>query len=205
MTDFKTVSNPIDDAGAVKQVVSNLFYGWGYNFYRKENQLRADDLLVRAKVCEMLASVRSHLADLERAWRRVNLPAPTREHPYPDAVAVTSARQIQTAQQAIEAFELRVRTVGVPEMDRVHQRHRNERDTLESLVTVDGNLVLATKQFSEAALAYGDAAALAAQIPVLLEQSGIAKCLTHRQQALSVLVDPTGSIDAGPPRGAAQR
>jgi len=35
---------------AVEQIGVNLFYGWGYNFYRLENQLRADDLTIRAKV-----------------------------------------------------------------------------------------------------------------------------------------------------------
>ena len=52
--ELKTTANPIDSAGPVKQVLSNLFYGWGYNFYRKENQLRADDLLIRSKVSELL-------------------------------------------------------------------------------------------------------------------------------------------------------
>ena len=33
------------DAGPLKQLAVNLFHGWGYNFYRKENQLRTDDLL----------------------------------------------------------------------------------------------------------------------------------------------------------------
>jgi len=189
VTEFKTVANPIDSAGATKQFLSNLFYGWGYNFYRKENQLRADDLLVRAKVSEMLAAARAHLADLERAWRREHLPEPTREHPYADAdaAAVASAQQMQRAQQLIEALELRVRTVGVPEMDRINQRHRNERDTLEQLVSVDGELVLAAKTFSDHALVQRDAAVLAMQMPDLLAQSGLESGLAQRQQVLSAL------------------
>ena len=187
MTEFKAVANPIDSAGSTKQLLSNLFYGWGYNFYRKENQLRADDLLVRAKISEMLVAARAHLADLERAWRREHLPEPTREHPYADATAVASAQQMQRAQQLIEALELRVRTVGVPEMDRINQRHRNERDTLEQLVGVDGELVLAAKTFSDAALAQGDAVALAMQMPDLLAQSGMDRGLAQRQQVLSAL------------------
>ena len=187
MTEFKAVANPIDSAGSTKQFLSNLFYGWGYNFYRKENQLRADDLLVRAKISEMLATARMHLADLERAWRREHLPEPTREHPYADAAAVASAQQMQRAQQLIEALELRVRTVGVPEMDRINQRHRNERDTLEQLVSVDGELVLAAKSFSDQALAQRDAAVLAMQMPDLLAQSGLESGLAQRQQVLSAL------------------
>ena len=40
--------DPISGKGPIAQTASLLFYGWGYNFYRVENQLRADDLLIRA-------------------------------------------------------------------------------------------------------------------------------------------------------------
>lgn len=187
MTELKGVTNPIDSAGPAKQVLSNLFYGWGYNFYRKENQLRADDLLVRAKVGEMLAAARTHLAALERDWRRVHLPPPTREHPFPDPAAVARAQGMQRAQQQIEALELRVRTAGVPEMDRIHQRHREEATTLTQLVEADGTLVLAAKQLGEAVLAEQDAAALTDALPSLIAQSGIESGLAQRQQTLSAL------------------
>ncbi len=58
------------DAGPLKQVAVNLFYGWGYNFYRLENQLRADDQLVRAKAGLLLAQAGSSLEAAEMAWRR---------------------------------------------------------------------------------------------------------------------------------------
>ena len=37
------------EPGALRHVAINLFYGWGYNFYRKENQLRAARRGVRAR------------------------------------------------------------------------------------------------------------------------------------------------------------
>ena len=189
MTELKTVANPIDSAGGTKRFLSNLFYGWGYNFYRKENQLRADDLLVRAKVSEMLAAVRAHLAGLERDWRLAHLPAPTREHPFADASAVSSAQGMDRGQQRIEALELRVRTAAVPEMDRINQRHRNEGQTLAQLVDVDGDLVLAAHGIREGALAQTDAAALAQALPALLAGSGIETVLARREQVLSVLAE----------------
>ena len=42
-------SSSFYDAGTLRQIATNLFHGWGYNFYRAENQLRADDQLVRAR------------------------------------------------------------------------------------------------------------------------------------------------------------
>jgi hypothetical protein len=53
------------DAGALRQVATNLLYGWGYNFYRIENQLRADDRLVRCLVSRWAAS----------RWPRANIGA----------------------------------------------------------------------------------------------------------------------------------
>lgn len=139
--ELKTVTNPIDSAGVLKQTLSNLFYGWGYNFYRTENKLRADDLLIRSKLSDLLAEARAHIGALESIYRREFLPPPTREHPFPDAEAVRGAKALSRAQQAIEALEVRSRTASVPEMDRVNQRHREERGTLESLSAVDIELV----------------------------------------------------------------
>ncbi|BFI96861.1 MAG: hypothetical protein RSP_23710 [Rhodanobacter sp.] len=184
---LKKTDNPIESAGAVKQVLSNLFYGWGYNFYRKENQLRADDLLIRGKVSEMLAAMRAHLASLERDWRRERLPAPTREHPFPDSAAVATAQALQRAQQGIEALETKVRTAPVPEMDRVTQRHVNERDALERLAAVDGELVMAAKSAFDASTALLDPAAAAGELSAILAQSGIEALLARRAEVLSAV------------------
>ena len=76
-------SSAFYDAGPLEQVAINLFYGWGYNFYRKENQLRADDQLVRNKVGTLLSSARKSVETAEQAYRRDFLPPPSREKPRP--------------------------------------------------------------------------------------------------------------------------
>ena len=53
------------DAGLLRQLATNLFYGWGYNFYRLENQLRADDQLVRTKAASLLGMAMTNAKDLE--------------------------------------------------------------------------------------------------------------------------------------------
>ena len=59
-----------DDLDALEKIAVNLFYGWGYNFYRLENQLRADDLTVRAKVGWLLGQARANVETAESAYRR---------------------------------------------------------------------------------------------------------------------------------------
>jgi hypothetical protein len=185
--ELKTAPNPIDSAGPVKQVLSNLFYGWGYNFYRRENQLRADDLLIRGKLSELLGECRKHANELAASFRRERLPAPSREHPFPDPAALATAQALQRAAQQIESLETEIRTAPVPEMDRIHQRHRIEGATLGQLVDVDGRLVLAVVTLRDAATALQDGATAAAELTRLLGASEIHTLWEQREQILSVL------------------
>ncbi|MFC5581102.1 hypothetical protein [Rhodanobacter terrae] len=189
--ELKTTPNPIDDAGTAKQAVSNLFYGWGYNFYRRENQLRADDLLIRSKLSELLGQCRAHLGALEAAFRREHLPPPTREHPFPDQAAVTNAQALQRLQCDIEHLETTLRTASVPEMDRIHQRHRDERDTLETLVAIDSDMVWAVVTLHDALTQLDDGATAAAAGSNLMKASDIDAIWKRREQALSALKAPS--------------
>jgi hypothetical protein len=58
------------DAGALRQIATNLFYGWGYNFYKQENQLRADDQLVRAKAGWLLGVAAAYVQAAGGVYRR---------------------------------------------------------------------------------------------------------------------------------------
>jgi hypothetical protein len=184
--EMKTTPNPIEAAGPAKRVLSNLFYGWGYNFYRRENQLRADDLLIRGKLSELLGECRAHLGSVEAAFRHEHLPPPTREHPFPDPAAVAAVQALQHRQRDIEALETAIRNAPVPEMDRIYQRHRTERDTLEKLVAVDGDLVSAVVALRDAVIRL-DGAAAAAQDTGPAGTSDIQMLWNRREQILSAL------------------
>jgi hypothetical protein len=129
------------DAGALRQIATNLFYGWGYNFYRVENQLRADDQLIRSKAASLLANATASVEEAENAYRRVYLPAPTRAKPFPDAAAVESAQKLERLARAIGAVEATIVHQPVPENDRMTQRYRKEAQTLATLMGFDERLV----------------------------------------------------------------
>ena len=129
------------DAGPLKQVAINLFYGWGYNFYRKENQLRADDLLIRSKVGLLLASARKSVETAERDYRRDFLPPPSRENPRPDAAAVAGSQALERLSRAIGAIAGQITSQPVPENDRMTQRYRQEAPTLQALIQSDQTLI----------------------------------------------------------------
>lgn len=129
------------DAGALRQIATNLFYGWGYNFYRVENQLRADDQLVRSKAAWLLGLAMSSVNTAETEYRREFLPAPSRTKPFPDAEAVASAQRLERLAREIGALEAFIQQLPVPENDRMTQRYRQEAPTLKTLIGYDEQLV----------------------------------------------------------------
>lgn len=129
------------DAGILRQLATNLFYGWGYNFYRKENQLRADDQLIRSKAASLLGEAMTSVISAESEYRREYLPQPTRSKPFPDADAVASAQKLERLAKATGALEAQLQHQPVPENDRMTQRYRQEAPTLQKLMEFDERLV----------------------------------------------------------------
>lgn len=129
------------DAGPLRQVATNLFYGWGYNFYRTENQLRADDQLVRSEAATLLGMAMSSVSAAETEYRREFLPAPTRLKPFPDPAAVAAAQHLERLGRGIGALEALIQQQPVPENDRMTQRYRLEASTLQALIHWDEQLV----------------------------------------------------------------
>jgi hypothetical protein len=125
------------DLDALDRIAVNLFYGWGYNFYRLENQLRADDLTVRAKVGWLLGQARGSIETAESAYRRLHLPPPTRERPRPAAEAIAGAQTLERLSHEIGALEGQIRAAPAPETDRMTQRYRHEAPTLQRLLDCD--------------------------------------------------------------------
>jgi hypothetical protein len=125
----------------LEATVINLFYGWGYNFYRAENQLRTDDLLIRSKTSEMLAEARADVVSAGLAYRHEHLPPPTRDNPFPSAEAVRTAQAIDAAAAELTAVASQLHAAPAPENDRMWERHRNEATTLAQLGQIDKDMV----------------------------------------------------------------
>ena len=129
------------DVGALGQIGLNLFHGYGYNFYREENQLRADDQKVRTLVSELLTRAQRAVVTAEGVFRRERIPAPTRANPFPPAEILVDARRLEALGKMIGELEGQVRHAPVPENDRMTQRYRKEGSTLIALVEKDTLLV----------------------------------------------------------------
>lgn len=129
------------DVGPLGQLGLNLFHGYGYNFYRSENQLRADDQKVRTLVSELLARAQKAVSAAEGEYRREFIPPPTRENPFPPANVIANAKKLEALCKAISGAEGQVRHAPVPENDRITQLYREEGKTLAGLIEKDTVLV----------------------------------------------------------------
>jgi hypothetical protein len=130
-----------DDSESIKRLALSLFEGWGYRFYRKEKELRSDDLLVRSKVGWLLGSARKSVETAEAAYRREKLPPPSREKPRHDPVALAGAQALERLSRAIGALQGKINAQPVPENDRMVQRCWKEADILQKLLEWDEILV----------------------------------------------------------------
>jgi hypothetical protein len=168
MTDARAPSGGFYDQGDLQKVAITLFNGWGYNFYRLENQLRADDQLIRKKAAELLGQANARLALAESDYRRDHLPAPTRDKPYPDPQAVAAAQAIERLVRQVDGLKGRITAMPVPENDRMTQRYRQEAQTLHALAAHDEQLIGQAETF-RLAIDGRDGAWLAANAPALQE------------------------------------
>ncbi len=172
------------DASLVQQIATNLFYGWGYNFYKAENQLRADDQLVRAKCVFLLNETASSVGTAESTFRRERLPAPTRARPYPDAEAVASAGKLERLHAELLALAARIQNLPVPASDLIFKRYREEGTTLLALLDRDAQLV-GRCDLLRSALAGKDATWLVGNLTEFLPGIGaIEAALRGREQLL---------------------
>ncbi|HEY1790614.1 MAG TPA: hypothetical protein VGJ73_20870 [Verrucomicrobiae bacterium] len=126
-----------------------LLNGYGYNWYRADNQARADDLLIRQKVSYFLGLAASKLLEAETAYQRKYLPPGTREQPFPPADKVAAHRRLRELRQAILSTEGVVRSLPVPPSDKIWQRHRLELTTLKKLTDADVRLIGAAKLLAD--------------------------------------------------------
>jgi len=129
------------DTGPLREVAINLFYGWGYNFYRIENQLRADDQLVRSMAACLLGMAMASVSEAETEYRRGFLLPPSRQKPFPDAAAIAVAQKLEHLARRIGGLEALIQQQPAPENDRMTERFRQEGTTLKALIRYDEQLV----------------------------------------------------------------
>ena len=168
-----------------------LLHGYGYNFYRKDNQARADDLLVRQSAGHFIGEAAKKLLQVESDYQRRHLPPPTREHPFPPAERLATHRAIREQRQQLLELEAQLRGMPTPPEDRTWMRHRAQLDTLKKLLVHDVQFVGAAKLLDEqVALIQADVPQLDAPLRAVREHVELIRQLMEaRWQLLLIPLD----------------
>lgn len=125
----------------VVQQLDLLLKGYGYNYYNRENQARADDLLIRQQAAGSLSQAVGYLSSLHSAYRLRYLPPPTREQPFPPREEQQRAAEILALRDRVDQVQSTIHGMPVPTQDKVWKRLRGERETLERLLSTDYLLI----------------------------------------------------------------
>lgn len=130
----------------IVQQLQLLLTGYGYNFYNKTNQARADDMLVRERASYNLSQAVALLTQLRSDYYTRFVPPLTRANPDPPQEAMAQIREIEAVQQALSSVESHIRGMSVPTQDRIWWRFRQEQPLLMQLLQFDLNLVRSCEQ-----------------------------------------------------------
>ncbi len=182
--ELKVITNPIAQAGPGSRLLSNLFYGGGYNFYRREDEPHLDDLLIRGKLSQLLRDSAVHLAALHAAFRRKHLP-PGRDCAYASAGAVGMEIALERAQRELQAMEMAVSTAAAPAVGCIRRHDRDEGGAPAKLVALDGEALLALLTLRDAIARFDNGTAAAVGIDSLLKASDFGALWSRRQALLS--------------------
>ena len=107
--------------------------------YTSKGRLRADDLLIRERVCHSLSDATARLRELAGQWRADRVPPSTRENPFPPAEVMAPLRQAERLGRDIEELATAVRGLPLLPEDKVWDRVR--RGGLDELLQFDWTLV----------------------------------------------------------------
>ncbi len=122
---------------AISEELEHLMLGGGFNYYRIENQLRADDLLVRQRAGASLGLAAAKLGQLAEQFQRTCMPAPTRDCPYPPAEVMEQLNALRRLRQRIITSNSLLQGLSCPAQDKIWRRLRDEQTLLNSLLQAD--------------------------------------------------------------------
>ena len=120
-----------------------------------------------------------------RALRREHRAPGNRDYAFLHPAAVATAQALLRAQRDLQAMETAVRTAALPELARIHRRHREQGGTLLKLVMLDGEVVLALVTLRDAVARLESGAAAAARVGGLLGASDFSALWSQREALLS--------------------
>jgi hypothetical protein len=121
--------------------VELLLLGWGFNFYRVENQLRADDLLLRQKAGDFLGRAAAKLEKLAADFQRDCMASTTSDQRYPSAALMGRLNALRSLRRRVGEQSAFLQGCPAPAQDKIWRRLRSEEGLLRALLQTDADLI----------------------------------------------------------------
>jgi hypothetical protein len=163
-----------------------LLNGWGYNWYRRENLMRADDILLRNHAEQLLGEAEAAMQSAAAAFRSIFLPPPSRENPLPDPQHLAQLRAFVSLLAELDAIRTAVRGAAMPPDDKIWRRHRDEHDTLAQLARCDALIAGASAALRTEAALTGPGQASEEGNRFRAQLAALQRVLTQRRALLAV-------------------
>jgi len=181
-----TEDSSADIETALLQAGELLLNGWGYNWYRAENLMRADDLLLRNQADSLLGDALAACRRAEAVFRQKYMGPPSRQRPLPDPERVAQLHEFQAVLEQLEDVRTRLRGAAMPPDDRIARRHNEEADLLVKLGRCD--TVLAARAQALRSEAMSITPADLTGLPGRMEPhlTALRACLQHRGELLNI-------------------
>lgn len=182
-----TETDPADVQTALLRVGELLLNGWGYNWYRAENLMRADDLLLRNQADQMLGDALAAFRRAEAVFRQKYMGPPSRQRPLPDPERVAELHEFQAMLERLEDLRTALRGAALPPDDRIARRHNEEANLLGKLGRCDALLAARVQALRTEAMAITPADLTG--LPARMERglTELRACLQHRGEVLEIL------------------
>ncbi len=171
------------------QAGERLLNGWGYQWYRKESQIRADDLLVRHRASTLLGQALAALHRAEVALGRVPRKRPGGAVLLPVHARAADLQVLGALVARLDHLRAALGPAAMAQEDRLAARLRHEAGLLAELVACDCLLAVASDALDReaAAIAPGAIADLPARLePKLVRRAAV---LERRRALVSVARD----------------
>jgi len=142
----------VDVETALLQAGELLLNGWGYNWYRAENLMRADDTLLRNQADSMLGDALAAFRRAEAVFRQKHMGPPSRQHPLPEPERLQELQAFRTMLEKLEELRTGLRGAAMPPDDKIMLRHRSATDLLPGLGRCDALLAASAQALRADAL-----------------------------------------------------
>lgn len=149
--DIRTFVNGSGEQSDLRKAFETALSLWGYDYHNPIALLRHNDGVVRRLAHTALIDAAAALGALADRYRAERVPPSSRANPFPTGDMTTAMNRALAPAQRLRNTASLLMGMEAPLTDGFAKRLRDERATLENLITIDIRLVLVAREIRQTA------------------------------------------------------